>query len=236
MVLHQTILKECSVVSRGTLVRVLSCLFIITIAGMSDSRAQSLSVDTIAQNGSNIQKSGDLVFAWNAAGDAEQTVNGIPFEVQTPVKGINPLEGTLTFGPVKLECLSYGVEPWFDSHDSENVATEYSDPGLGQLMKTYYLGGWQNDNISLQFKVSGLEIGQKYRIQFLSDSDSQSFDEPTNEQNVNFTFGSFSTGPGTSRQQLYTAEWTAEDKTMVFYMRASRSRASINGIALHAIQ
>ncbi len=199
------------------------------------SHGQVVTREALAADGSNILNTGTLLFGWNANSATSQTVAGINFQAQTPAGPVSdPLFGTLTFGSINLLLRSFGSAPGFTGFDVPALASEYTNANLGAMMQTYHQYGFQNNNLSSQLKLQNLTIGQEYRIQILTDVD-RSLGNQSGSLRVNTGSGSVDTANFTFRQSIWTGTFTPTTTTQDINLFGSFSRASVNGIAFHAI-
>ena len=170
---------------------IVSLAVVALMAGVAG--AATITRETLAVDGSNVDTSGTTVFAWNPAGDSDVTFKGITWDTDQP--------GTLSF--VTYGAGSHPV--W--AEDVSGIAAAYTDANLAAMMEDYLQGGYQNNHLSMQFTISGINENQEYRLQLLTD-----FNRGYGGQSIKYELSGYGveTDHSGNRQELVTVDFIGD--------------------------
>lgn len=197
---------------------IIASLTVIALLAGSVSAA-TITRETLASDGSNVDTSGTTVFAWNPAGNADVTFKGITWDTDQP--------GTLSF-------VTYGggTHPYWQE-DQPGIAAAYTDANLAAMMEDYLQGGYQSNNLSMRFTISGITENQEYRLQLLTD-----FDRDFSGRLVKYVLSGYGveTDHDRNRQDLVMIDFVGDSSgEAIVEFRASSGYGTVSGVLLQEV-
>lgn len=192
------------------------------LLGVTDaSAAVTLNNAQLSYNGAEILNTGTLIFAWDTNG------NGVT----------DPIVNGITFNKVQPGSVSFSGN--FSTNIVDHVATSGlygSNAAMAELMDSFTANN--GDGQGTVMTISGLSIGQQYRIQMLHH---QVATAGTRDMEVHF--GTLGTDPGSgafsaagNNGRIVTITFDATATSQSFFIRAGgNDRTVLNGAVLFAV-